>query len=1053
MARTARAGSPKIVPPRLFGVVARERLFARIASAGVPILWISGTPGSGKTTLAASYLQRAGRPAIWYHVDPGDVDPAAFFYYMREAVERVGGARVGRLPLLPADAISDLGAFARRYFRTLFARLPRETVLVLDGFQDAEGSAFETVIREAFEEVPDGFSVMVSSLADPPAALARLVANRRIARIGDDELRLTREESDRLVLARIRLDDDALAELHERSAGWAAGLVLMTEHLRRAGSANAMPDTAQQAAVFDYFAGEILARAAPADQRALMLSASLPRVTSTLVEAMSGHRDAHGLLESLSRRHLFVDRRDGKEPVYRYHGLFAAFLRTQARERLASSEITEGCERSALLLDFQGEVEDAIAMYLAAADWKAASRLIEQHARTLYQQGRWRTLVDWIEAVPAEVLATQPWLAYWVGACQVWVNPPLARSVLEAAYQTFELSDDCDGQVLAAGALTRACILDADWTPLDRWILALEALLTVPSITPHALMIGYSRLLYAALVRQPQNRNQRQWAERAMDTLGADIDPSERVLAAFSLLTYYTWTGQTARQDEIVRYVEPSLGDPRASSVSLTYWQWAYSTHLLRTGAPAKALHAIDRALELAIGDGLAIAGVIRRHRVSHLLTLGRLDEAEIELAQLAKAPRIEPYHELRAWLALRRHDFPSAIDEAREALRMATERGRTLYRMLDLALLAQIHAQSGSTVEAVEHLRAYRSLAAGLPGDIAGYVADLVEAYVALNEGDLAACHRLLRRALETGSRNRYHAHWGWNAPMMARLLTEAFVNDIGVPYASELVRTHRLLPESPDVPNWPWPLVIRTLGRFEILIDGSPLRFEGKAQRKPLELLKVMLALGPAEVSIDHLVDVLWPDAGDGDARKTFDITLHRLRKLLGQEGLVRVSDRHVSLDRRIGFVDAWVLDRILESLVPASAALPPIERLEAAAPRILELYGGPFLGSDPDAAWKVALATRLSGRFQRFVLRLGEHWELRNEWHHAEELYQRAIELDALAESFYRRQMICLRAQGRRAEALDVFRRCRQILSITLGVPPGDDTQTVYRELMAE
>jgi DNA-binding SARP family transcriptional activator len=83
---------------------------------------------------------------------------------------------------------------------------------------------------------------------------------------------------------------------------------------------------------------------------------------------------------------------------------------------------------------------------------------------------------------------------------------------------------------------------------------------------------------------------------------------------------------------------------------------------------------------------------------------------------------------------------------------------------------------------------------------------------------------------------------------------------------------------------------------------------------------------------------------------------------------------------------------------------------------------------------------------------VLRLGEHWERHDEWHRAEELYQRAIELDALAESFYRRQMICLRAQGRRAEALDVFRRCRQILSITLGVPPGADTEAVYRELMA-
>ncbi|MGH8718109.1 MAG: bacterial transcriptional activator domain-containing protein, partial [Burkholderiales bacterium] len=36
------------------------------------------------------------------------------------------------------------------------------------------------------------------------------------------------------------------------------------------------------------------------------------------------------------------------------------------------------------------------------------------------------------------------------------------------------------------------------------------------------------------------------------------------------------------------------------------------------------------------------------------------------------------------------------------------------------------------------------------------------------------------------------------------------------------------------------------------------------------------------------------------------------------------------------------------------------------------------------------------------------------------------------------------------GRNAEALDVYRRCREILSITLGVQPSAGTQAVYRSL---
>ena len=91
------------------------------------------------------------------------------------------------------------------------------------------------------------------------------------------------------------------------------------------------------------------------------------------------------------------------------------------------------------------------------------------------------------------------------------------------------------------------------------------------------------------------------------------------------------------------------------------------------------------------------------------------------------------------------------------------------------------------------------------------------------------------------------------------------------------------------------------------------------------------------------------------------------------------------------------------------------------------------------------------RLSGRFQRFVLRLGEHWEGARQWTRAAELYQRGVELDPLAEVFYRRLMICLREQGERVEACEVYLRCRQMLSITLGVKPVAATEAVYRELL--
>jgi DNA-binding SARP family transcriptional activator len=122
-----------------------------------------------------------------------------------------------------------------------------------------------------------------------------------------------------------------------------------------------------------------------------------------------------------------------------------------------------------------------------------------------------------------------------------------------------------------------------------------------------------------------------------------------------------------------------------------------------------------------------------------------------------------------------------------------------------------------------------------------------------------------------------------------------------------------------------------------------------------------------------------------------------------------------------------------------------------LEAAAPQVLHLYGGPFLAGESGKAWYMPMRNRLDGRFQRYALRLGEHWESRREWQRAAGLYQRVVELDPLAETFYRRQMACLGTQGLRAEAIEVYRRCRRDAVETLGVAPTSETDAALPALL--
>jgi DNA-binding SARP family transcriptional activator len=91
-------------------------------------------------------------------------------------------------------------------------------------------------------------------------------------------------------------------------------------------------------------------------------------------------------------------------------------------------------------------------------------------------------------------------------------------------------------------------------------------------------------------------------------------------------------------------------------------------------------------------------------------------------------------------------------------------------------------------------------------------------------------------------------------------------------------------------------------------------------------------------------------------------------------------------------------------------------------------------------------------LRARFVRTLSRLGEHLEQQGDFATAIDVYRRGLEADNLAESFYRGLMRSLASTGNQAEALNAFRRCRELLSIVLSVKPSPETDLLSREIAA-
>ena len=387
--------------PRLPTVLLRRRLFSLLDRRRTrPLVWLTGPPGAGKTTLISSYLDLRHLRALWYQVDKGDGDLATFFYYLGEAAKRAVPRARSRLPMLTPEYRAGVSTFARRYFQDLYRHLRAPFVLVLDNYQEApRGSHLHEVVRVGVEGLPRGGAIVVVSRSDPPPELARLLANGTMEVIGWDALRLTAEEAAGIVRLRgqQRLPRDQVHRLHDRTQGWAAGLVLLLERAKASGLApeSIDHDSAPQA-VFDYLAHEVLEKTDRTTQQLLLRTAFLPGMTARMAAELTGVRRADRILSDLSRRSFFTERRSRAEPVYQFHPLFREFLLARAVGRLTAANLAQARRQAGAVLAGAGEVEQAVALLHEAGDWAGVATLVRSQAPALLTQGRNQTVEGWI---------------------------------------------------------------------------------------------------------------------------------------------------------------------------------------------------------------------------------------------------------------------------------------------------------------------------------------------------------------------------------------------------------------------------------------------------------------------------------------------------------------------------------------------------------------------------------------------------------------------------------------------------------------------------------
>ncbi|HXW81071.1 MAG TPA: AAA family ATPase, partial [Acidimicrobiales bacterium] len=385
--RGPRYPSSKFATPKgPSGLVHRSRLFERLdRGADAQLTLVVGSPGAGKTVLLSDWLAaRPERASAWVSCDVADADPVRFVGAIIEAVSQAASHNEDRHNRTGEDARQLLSLDAE-VSADVVAALADDLegpeavrVLVVDDFHLAGGVGAEALALLA-EYRPPSLQLVVGTRVDPPLRLHRMRASEQLVEVRDADLAFSvGEAKDFLAGLDVRLADEDVALVRERSEGWAAGLQMAALSLRSspdpAGAAGRVE--LQRRSVAAYFLDEVLYRQPPEVADFMLATSVLDELSPAACTALCGE-PAAGLLQRLYRGNLFVAVADEEASTFRYHHLIREVLRAELRAREPARE-RELHERTSRYLAGVGQVGYAARHLIAAGDPAAAFRILSE---------------------------------------------------------------------------------------------------------------------------------------------------------------------------------------------------------------------------------------------------------------------------------------------------------------------------------------------------------------------------------------------------------------------------------------------------------------------------------------------------------------------------------------------------------------------------------------------------------------------------------------------------------------------------------------------------
>ena len=365
----------------------------------------------------------------------------------------------------------------------------------------------------------------------------------------------------------------------------------------------------------------------------------------------------------------------------------------------------------------------------------------------------------------------------------------------------------------------------------------------------------------------PQHPKQDYWRARAHELLAKISDNALSVEIGCVVPGVDLHFGDFASADAELERMNVAINRSEVAPLFQIYAKWAEAFYYRHCAQYEDCEAAMEEGLKIANDTGVHIADLwLYGAGISAALARFDTKPAKELMDKYTGNPAMGTrfgaayYHWFTAWYNGLCRDAQKARYHANATVRLSDQGGAPYWSCWNRITLAEMLIEFGAIEGAKQQLK--ESLELSKHGYLAKfYSANLLATYIAFQEGDKDGALKKLKEVFAFGREHGYARYTWWRPPEVTKMCIEALENNIEIDYARELVRVRKLVPDSPPLhlDNWPWPTKISTFGQFEILKDDEPVTFGRKAPKKPMQLLKAIIAFGGHDVPEAKVLDAL--------------------------------------------------------------------------------------------------------------------------------------------------------------------------------------------------